>query len=302
MLVDPLTRCNSAHPPNLALSSHAALDGPRGARGGIATAISLAVVLVLSRRVRAATPPARRQLGRCSTGARPPSCSSRSGSCSRRSRRSGSRGFGLALLAALALPFAFIGMLVQGRLSGGAVGELLPSCTTGTGARPGGRVTAGARRSLARLGHLRVEEGRYVDCLGVAGRLPGCRRHPGHDADPPPGRDGRRDRPRPLLAAAPELLDAVGAAAGFALANERAFRCRALGWRSATARCWTRSRHDAAPRPRRHVPRYPGRGRSPPCSCPRRRSSATTSATSCRPRSPTTAFACMERALECGQA
>ena len=62
------------------------------------------------------------------------------------SSRAGLAGFGLALLAALALPVAFLGTLVQGRLSRENVGELLLELRgPGRVGRPRAGATAGAR-------------------------------------------------------------------------------------------------------------------------------------------------------------
>jgi hypothetical protein len=133
---DPLTRWNSAHPENLALVSSQETFSTvlEEAEGIIAVAIALAVAAVLVRRVRAATPPARRQLTPVLYGG--------SGGLlffavglvlAPISSQAAVVGIGLGLLASLALPLAFIAMLVRGRLSGAAVGELLTELHEGTG-------------------------------------------------------------------------------------------------------------------------------------------------------------------------
>ena len=133
-------------------------------------------------------------------------------------------GIGLGLLASLALPAAFLGILLQGRLSRAAVGELLVELGDATAA-PG--LEDALRRALGdpSLELARKQAGR---------RLP-RRRRAGRPLSRP--RATRASRPRSSIRASrsgcssttarcaprPELLDAVSAAAGFALANERAF-------------------------------------------------------------------------------
>ena len=225
VLFDPLTRYHSDHPRNLALvDSHAALaTGLEELEAAIAAAIALAVVVVLTRRARAATPAARRQLVPVLIGGTFALLFFALGLfLAPLSSHAGLVGFGLGLLAALALPAAFLATLVQGRLSRAAVGELLLELRDPD--RPPDLEDA-LRRALGdpslRLGRLRSDEG-YVDQAGAPLVLP------------PPGdvqvatpilHQGDaigvlvHDRSLKLRR---ELLDAVSAAASFALANERA--------------------------------------------------------------------------------
>ncbi len=98
----------------------------------------------------------------------------------------------------------------------------------------------------------------------------------------------------------PELLDAVSAAAGFALANERALATvRQVEHRN-------RALIDAIPDPmlrrraRRHLPRRPRRRRLAALPARRASSSAATSATFLPAHVADAAFACIERALATG--
>ena len=215
---------DSAHPRNAALvSSHETLSTVlEEAEGVIAVAIALAVAVVLVRQVRAATPPARRQLHPGPLRRRRGPSVLRRGPRARAGLVAGGRGIGIGLLASLALPIAFIAMLVRGRLSGAAVGELLTELHEGTS-------TPDLRDSLRRalgdpgleLGYLR-EEGRYVDARGQELLMP----EPGGLRVTTPILHHQEhvgvlvhDRALVLRGG---LLEAVGAAAGFALANERA--------------------------------------------------------------------------------
>ena len=132
-------------------------------------------------------------------------------------------GIGLGLLAAVALPVGFLAILLQGRLSRAAVGELLLELRE-RGRPPGLRDAL--RRALhdpsLEVARLRPEDGAYVDRTGNAIELP----EPGetqvstpilHAGEPVGALVHDRS-----LRLRPELLDAVNAAAGFALANERA--------------------------------------------------------------------------------
>jgi PAS domain S-box-containing protein len=225
VLFDPLTRYHSDHPRNVALvDAHAGLaTGLEELEAAIALAITVAVATVLTRRARAATPAARRQLVPVLVGGTFALLLFSIGLfLAPLSSHAGLVGFGLGLLAALALPGAFLAMLVRERLSRGAVGELLLELRDPD--RPPDLEEA-LRRALGdpslRLGRLRSDEG-YVDEAGAPLVLP------------PPGdvqvatpilHQGDaigvlvHDRSLKLRR---ELLDAVSAAASFALANERA--------------------------------------------------------------------------------
>jgi PAS domain S-box-containing protein len=225
VLFDPLTRYHSDHPRNLALvDAHAALStGLEELEAAIAVAIALAVVIVLTRRARAATPAARRQLVPVLVGGTFALLFFSLGLfLAPLSSRAGLVGFGLGLLAALALPGAFLAMLVRERLSRGAVGDLLLELRDPD--RPPDLEDA-LRRALGdpslRFGRLGPEGG-YVDGAGAPLVLPPAG---GVEVTTPIMYQGEaigvlvHDR---SLRLRQELLDAVGAAAGFALANERA--------------------------------------------------------------------------------
>jgi signal transduction histidine kinase len=225
VLFDPLTRWDSAHPRNVALvSSHETLSTVlEELEGAIAIAIALAIAGVLLRRVRAATVPARRQLTPVLCGgAGGLICFAAGLVLAPISSQAAVVGIGIGLAASLALPIGFIVMLVRGRFAGAAVGELLTELHEGT-------ATPDLRDSLRRtlgdpgleLGYLR-EEGRYTDARGEELVMP----DPGGVRVATPILHHQEhvgvlvhDR---ALALRPGLLEAVGAAAGFALANERA--------------------------------------------------------------------------------
>jgi PAS domain S-box-containing protein len=226
VVFDPLTRYHTDHPRNVALiDAHSGLaTGLEELEAAIATAIALAVVLVLFRRAREATPAARRQLVPVLIG----------GSIALfffslglllapLSSRAGLIGFGLGLIAALALPIAFVGVLVQGRLSRAAVGELLLELRDPD--RPPNLEDA-LRRALGdpslRLGRRRSGDGSYVDGAGAPLALP-----PAGDVQVATSIIYQGEAIGVLvhdhsLQLREQLLDAVSAAAGFALANERA--------------------------------------------------------------------------------
>jgi PAS domain S-box-containing protein len=230
VIFDPLTRYHSAHPRNLALvdSRSSLATGIYELEAAISAAIALAVVVLLARRLRAATPAARRQQLPVAVGGTVALLLFSFGLVlTPLSSHAGFLGFGLALVAALALPAAFLATLVEGRLSRGAVGELLVELREG--ATPPGLEDA-LRRALRdpslRLGR-RMADGSYRDGHGRAvstrspdGSVSTLIEHQGelvgmlvHD---------------PSLRLRPELLQAVSAAAGFALANERALHAAEL--------------------------------------------------------------------------
>jgi signal transduction histidine kinase len=225
VLFDPLTRYHSDHPRNLALIT---ADAPLATaleevEAAVAVAIALAVVVVLSRQARAATAAARRQLAPVLLGGKIALLAFAVGLLlAPLSSQAGLFGFGLGLVAALALPAAFLAVLLEGRLSRAAVGELLVELR-----EPGEPLLRdGLRRALGdpslELARVRRADGVYVDRYGKAVPLPA----PGdvqmatpilHQGEPVGALVHDRS-----LRLRPELLDAVSAAAGFALANERA--------------------------------------------------------------------------------
>ncbi len=253
VLFDPLTRWRSDHPRNLALvDSHAALaTGLEELEAAVAAGVALAAVLVLSRHAGAATAAARRQLVPVLAGGKAVLLFFSVGLVlAPLSSGAAVIGIGLGLLAALALPGAFLAILLQGRLSRAAVGELLVEL--GEPGRPSGLENALRRTlgdptlTLARVG---PEDGAFVDRDGNALGLPG----PGdaqvitsilHQGEP----IGALFHDHSLRLR-PELLEAVSAAAGFALANERALETvQQLEARS-------RALLDAIPDPMIHVAR-----------------------------------------------
>jgi PAS domain S-box-containing protein len=223
VLFDPLTRWHSDHPGNLVLvDSHAALATVlEELEAAIAIAVAVAVAVILVRQLREATAPARRQLlpvvygGTCgllifSVGLALAPVSSGAAVI----------GIGLGLLASLALPLAFVALLVRARLSRANASSLLVELMDG-----GLDLRDALRRALGdpllELGR-RGADGRPFDAGGRELVLParGDRRavtpirHNGehigvlvHDAS---------------LRMRPELLEAVSAAAGFAVSNEAA--------------------------------------------------------------------------------
>ncbi|HEY7016917.1 MAG TPA: histidine kinase [Gaiellaceae bacterium] len=224
VLFDPLTRWHSAHPRNAALvDSHASLATVlEELEAAVAIGITVAVAAVLFRRTRMKTALARRELVPVLVGGVFALLAFAIGLVfAPISSDAAVVGIGLGLLASLALPAAFLLVLLKGRLSRAAVGELLVELREGTAA-PGledalRRALGDPSLQLARRapdGSYRVAGGHAVslrspDC-GVATLI----EHHGepvgmllHD---------------PSLRLRPELLEAVTAAAGFALASERA--------------------------------------------------------------------------------
>jgi len=231
VLFDPLTRYHSAHPRNAVLvASHSGLaTALEEVEAGIAAAIAVAVVVVLTRRVRAATAAARRQLVPVLyCGETALLLFSFGLVLTPLSSGAGLVGFSLGVVAALALPGAFLLTLVQGRLSRSAVGDLLLELH---GPGPPADLEDALRRALGdpslRLGRL-TASGDYIDCFGERLDSPG----PGEvQVSTPILHQGEPvgilvyDRSLRLRR---ELLDAVNAAAGFALANERALHAAEL--------------------------------------------------------------------------
>jgi PAS domain S-box-containing protein len=231
VLFDPLTRYDSAHPRNLVLiASHSGVATTlEEIEAGIAAAIAVAVVGVLTRRVRAATPAARRQLVPVLyCGETALLLFSFGLVLAPLSSNAGLVGFSLGVVAALALPGAFLLTLLQGRLSRAAVGELLLELH---GPGPPADLEDALRRALGdpslRLGRL-IADGSYVDSTGAILEAP---RPGGVQVSRPIFHQGEpvgtllHDRSLRLRR---QLLDAVTAAAGFALANERALHAAEL--------------------------------------------------------------------------
>jgi signal transduction histidine kinase/PAS domain-containing protein len=223
-LFDPLTRWRDPHPPNAALvHEHAALaTALEELEAAVAVALALAVALVLLRRVRSKTALARRQLLPVLGGGIVALVLFAVGLVlAPLSVDAAIVGIGMGLLASLALPFAFLGLVVHGRLSRGAVGELLVELREGAEA-PG--LEEALRHALGdpSLELARLDGGDYVDGAGRRVAVPTA---DGARVATPILHQGEtvgalvHDR---ALRLRPELLDAVSAAAGFALANERA--------------------------------------------------------------------------------
>jgi PAS domain S-box-containing protein len=225
-IFDPLTRYHSDHPRNLALvaSRSTLATALLEVEAAVAAALALAALIVLTRRARAATPAARRQLVPVLVGGKVALLAFAVGlALAPLSSEAGIVGIGVGLLAALALPGAFLAVMLQGRLSRAAVGELLVELRE-PGEPP--LLRDGLRRALGdptlQLARVRPEDGAYVDRNGVPMELPLPRDvqvatpifHQGEQV-------GALFHDRSLRLR-PELLDAVSAAAGFALANERA--------------------------------------------------------------------------------
>ena len=226
VLFDPLTRWHTEHPHNAALASaHPELaTALEELEAGIGAAIALAVAVVLTRRARAATPVLRRQLVPVLAGGKVALLLfSLAFVLAPLSSEAAVAGIGLGLLPALALPGAFVGLLLQGRLSRAAVGELLVELRE-PGEAPDLRDAL--RRALGdpslELARMRPEDGSYIGRSGEPVALPvpgGTQVTTRIDYHGAPVGMLVHDR---SLRLRPELLDAVTAAAGFALANERA--------------------------------------------------------------------------------
>jgi PAS domain S-box-containing protein len=224
-LVDPLTRYHSAHPRNLILvDRHPDLaTGLLELEAAIAAAIAVVALVVLSRGARAATPVARRHLVPVVASGKVVLLAFAVGlALAPLSSEAGLLGFGLGLLAALALPVSFLAIMLRARLSRAAVGELLVELRE---PRAPDALRDGLRRALGdpslELLRVREEDGVYVDAAGARTSLPAA----GdvltatpilHQGEPLGALVHDRS-----LRFGPQLLDAVGAAAGFALANER---------------------------------------------------------------------------------
>ena len=224
VLFDPLTRWHSAHPRNVALvDSHASLaTALYEVEAAVAIGVTIAVAAVLVRGMRLKTALARRQLVPVLVGGVFALLAFSIGLVfAPISSDAAVVGIGLGLLASIALPAAFLVVLLKGRLSRAAVGELLVELREGTAA-PG--LEDALRRALSDPSLLlarRAADGSYRDGAGraISPRSPECGvptmiEHQGepvgmlvHD---------------PSLRLRPELLEAVSAAAGFALASERA--------------------------------------------------------------------------------
>ncbi len=225
VVFDPLTRWHSPHPRNLALlHANAPLaTAIEEVEAAVAVALALAVLATLYRHTRPKSAVARRQLLPVLVGGKAGLLLLAAGLVlAPLSSRAAVVGIGLGLLASLALPGAFLGVLLQGRLSRAAVGELLVELREG-GPAPG--LEDALRRAL---GDPSLELAR-LDGGGAYARSDGA------PFAPPLPRDPRTTTPvlhqgEPVgllvhdrsLRLRPELLDAVSAAAGFALANERA--------------------------------------------------------------------------------
>jgi PAS domain S-box-containing protein len=218
ILFDPLTRYHSDHPRNVVLvASHTSVaTALQEVEAAVAAAVALAAVVVLTRRARSATAAARRQLAPVLVGGKVALLLFSLGLVlTPLSSSAGLAGFSLGVVAALAIPGAFVTTLVQGRLSRAAVGELLLEL------RDPGR-PPDLEESLQRaLGDPTLRLGR-----AGADLVPGDQQvatpilHHGE-------RIGTLVHDRSLRLRS-ELLEAVGAAAGFALANERALHATEL--------------------------------------------------------------------------
>jgi signal transduction histidine kinase len=224
VVFDPLTRWNSDHPPNKALIvSHPALaTALEELEAAIAIALALAVAFVLFRWARARTPVTRRRLMPILIGGNLGLLLFGIGlALAPLSSSAAVVGIGLGLLSSIALPAAFVAGLLQGRLSRAAVGELLVELRQGTTAPD---LQDALRRTLGdpSLELARADgAGRYRDADGRPMTLPG----PGEPRMTTPiehqGEEIGVLVHDKVLRLRPELLDAVNAAAGFALASER---------------------------------------------------------------------------------
>ncbi|HEY7017760.1 MAG TPA: hypothetical protein VH297_04760, partial [Gaiellaceae bacterium] len=224
VLFDPLTRWHSAHPRNAALiESHASLaTALQELEAAVAIGVAVAVGVVLVRTTRGQTAVARRQLVPVLVGGMVALAAFAIGLVfAPISSEAAVVGIGLGLAASLALPAGFVVVLLKGRLSRAAIGELLVELREGPAVQG---LEDALRRALGdpslRLAR-RTPEGEYRDS---AGRAVSSRAHDRrvatlveHQGEPV----GMLVHD-PSLRLRPELLEGVSAAAGFALANELA--------------------------------------------------------------------------------
>jgi PAS domain S-box-containing protein len=225
VLFDPLSRWHSDHPRNAALvdSNTSLATGFEELEAMVAIVIALVVAAVLFRRTRSKTAVARRQLVPVLVGGIVALLLFAIGLVlAPLSSGAAVVGIGFGLLASLAIPAAFLGVLLKGRLSRAAVGELLVELREGAAASglvDALRGTLGdPSLELAR----RWADGSYWDSGGrelvlPAPREPRVATPIEHQGEPV----GMLVHDRSLRLR-PELLDAVSAAAGFALANQHA--------------------------------------------------------------------------------
>jgi PAS domain S-box-containing protein len=224
VLFDPLTRWHSNHPRNAALLDSQATFSTvlEEIEAAVALAIVVAVIFSLSRRVAAATPAARRNLTPVLLGGEIGLLFFAVGLVlAPISSDAAVIGIGIGLIASLAFPAGFLTVLLQGRLSRAAVGQLLLELGE-PGDPPGLEDALGRALGDPTLALARVDRGVYVDSHGVPVTLPGSGATQVstlilHHGEP----IGALIHDRSLRLR-PELLNAVCAAAGFALANERA--------------------------------------------------------------------------------
>ena len=225
VVFDPLTRWHSDHPPNRALiASHPDLaTALEELEAAIAIGIALAVAFMLFRWARAKTPVARRRIMPILVGGDLGLLLFGIGLVlAPLSTNAAVVGIGLGLLASVALPVAFVAGVLQGRLSRAAVGELLVELREGA---PMVALQDALRRTLGdpalELVRKASAGGGYLDANGRSITLPG----PGDPRMATPivhqGDEIGMLVHDKVLRLRPELLDAVSAAAGFALANEQ---------------------------------------------------------------------------------
>ena len=134
VVFDPLTRWHSDHPSNLVLidARETLATSLEEAEAAIAVAIALAVAVILVKRWLAETEPARRQL-------MPVICGGAGGlvilsiglALAPHSSGAAVIGIGSGLLASLALPVAFVALLIRARLSPVAASAMLVELTEG---------------------------------------------------------------------------------------------------------------------------------------------------------------------------
>jgi PAS domain S-box-containing protein len=225
VVFDPLTRWHSDHPPNRALiASHPDLaTALEELEAAIAIGLALAVAVLLFRWARAKTPVARQRIMPILIGGNLGLLLFGIGLVlAPLSTDAAVVGIGLGLLSSVTLPVAFVVGLLQGRLSRAAVGELLVELREGAAAL---ELQDALRRALGDesldLVLRSPAGGGYRDAHGRPVTLPG----PGDPRMATPivhqGDEIGMLVHDKVLRLRPELLDAVSAAAGFALANER---------------------------------------------------------------------------------
>ena len=248
VLFDPLTRYHSDHPPNLALV-HVVT---RRSRPGSRRRRPPSQRRWPSRRVLCSRRPRGRRRRRRGAQLVPVLIGGTDRAAALRARARSSRrsprgpallGFGLGLVAALALPAAFLAHRPAGPAVPGG-GRRAPRRAARAREQPLLRDERSDGRSATRCSSSSTcgpRTARTSTRGGEVVTLPGSGRHAGRDPDPAPGRSGRRPRPRPLAAPARRTPRRRLRGGGLRARERAGARRRCGGSSGATARCSTPS-------------------------------------------------------------